>query len=44
MDAAPGTVVDTMISEATTEEDLAALRAKYDLDKPLIYRYGQYMF
>jgi peptide/nickel transport system permease protein len=44
MDAAPGTVVDTMISEATTEEDLAALRAKYDLDKPLIYRYGKYMF
>ena len=44
MDAAPGTIVDTMISEATTEEDLAALRAKFDLDKPLIYRYGKYMF
>ena len=43
LDLAPGTIVDTMISEATTEEDLAELRAKYDLDKPMIYRYGKYM-
>ena len=44
MDLAPGTIIDAMISEATTAEDIAALRAKYDLDKPLIYRYGKYMF
>ena len=44
MELAPGTVVDSMISEAATVEDLAALRAKYDLDKPMIYRYGKYMY
>ena len=43
MDAAPGTIVDTMISEATTAEDIAALMEKYDLDKPVFYRYAKYM-
>lgn len=43
MDLAPGDVVDSMISDSTTEEDIAALRAMYDLDKPMIYRYVKYM-
>ena len=44
MDLAPGTIIDSMITDAMTEEDIAALRAKYDLDKPMLYRYGKYMF
>ena len=44
MDLAPGTIIDTMISEAVTEDVRAELMAKYDLDKPLVYRYGKYMF
>ena len=44
MDITPGDIVDTMISETTTPEDIAALRQLYDLDKPMIYRYGKYMF
>ena len=43
MDAAPGTIVDTMINEASTPEQIIELRAKYDLDKPVFYRYGKYM-
>jgi len=44
VDLAPGTVVDTMINEDMTPEDIAALYAKYDLDKPMIVRYGKYMW
>ena len=44
MELAPGSVVDTMITESMTAESRAALMAKYDLDKPLLYRYGKYMF
>ena len=44
MDLAPGTIIDNMISEAVTKEVRAELMAKYDLDKPLVYRYGKYMF
>lgn len=43
LELAPGTIVDAMISESMTPEDVAALRAKYDLDKPMVYRYGKYM-
>jgi len=43
LDLAPGTVIDSMINDTMTEEDVAALRAEYDLDKPMIYRYGKYM-
>jgi peptide/nickel transport system permease protein len=43
MDLAPGTDVATLIYQATSPEDIQALEAKYDLDKPLIYRYGKYM-
>ena len=44
IDLAPGTIVDTMINEDMTPEDIDALYAKYDLDKPMIYRYGKYMW
>jgi len=44
VDLAPGDVVDTMINENMTEEDIAGLRRMYDLDKPMVYRYGKYMF
>jgi ABC-type dipeptide/oligopeptide/nickel transport system permease component len=44
MDLAPGTIVDAIHSDEMTAEDRAVLIAKYDLDKPLLYRYGKYMF
>ena len=43
MDLAPGTFVDSMITDDMTQEEIDALRASYDLDKPMIYRYGRYM-
>jgi len=43
MDLAPGTIVDTMRSDEMTQEDRDALIAKFDLDKPLVVRYGKYM-
>ena len=44
VDLAPGDVVDTMITSEMTAEDVIQLRILYDLDKPMIYRYGKYMF
>ena len=44
MDMAPGTIVDTIHADDMTDEDRAELIKKYDLDKPVIYRYGKYMF
>ena len=44
LEIAPGDVVDAMISGDMTPEDVAALRAIYNLDKPMLYRYGLYMF
>ena len=43
MDLAPGTVIDQMVSDEMTQEDIALLKARYDLDKPMLYRYGKYM-
>lgn len=43
MDLAPGSFIDSMITEGMTEEDIEALRVKYELDKPMIYRYGKYI-
>ena len=40
----PGTFVETLISGDMTQEDVAALRAMYNLDKSMLYRYGLYMF
>jgi len=44
MDLAPGTIVDSMISDQMTQEDVENLKAQYGLDKPMIYRYGTYMW
>ena len=43
MDLAPGSVIDHMITDNMSEEDIEGLRRAYDLDKPMIYRYGKYM-
>jgi len=43
MEAAPGTVVDNMITGVMTEEEIATLRAQFNLDRPMIYRYWRYM-
>ena len=43
LELAPGTIIDTMISESMTANEKAELEARYDLDKPMIYRYGKYM-
>ena len=43
MELAPGDITDTMISETMTPEDVAELRARYNLDKSMFYRYGVYM-
>lgn len=43
MDLTPGSVVDSMIPSDATPEQIAAIKAQYDLDKPMIYRYGKYM-
>ena len=40
----PGSYVDALISGDMTPEDIAALRAQYNLDKSMLYRYGLYMF
>ena len=34
LDLAPGTVIDSLVSEDMTEEDYEALRRAYNLDKP----------
>jgi len=44
MELTPGTIIDVMNTDEMTAEDLAALIARYNLDKPMIYRYGIYMF
>jgi peptide/nickel transport system permease protein len=43
MEMAPGNVVDAMMVEDMTPEQKVELLAKYNLDKPMIYRYGLYM-
>ena len=44
LDLAPGTVLDAMNTDNMSAEDIAILKAQFDLDKPMIYRYGKYMF
>ena len=43
IEMAPGTYVDTIIAGQMTQEDIDTLRAQYDLDKSMFYRYGKYM-
>ena len=44
IDMAPGTIVDSMITDEMTQEDIQMLRELHDLDKPLIYRYAKYIW
>ena len=44
MDLAPGTIVDSMITDNMTQEEIDILEARYDLDKPMIVRYGKYIW
>ena len=44
MELAPGDIIAPLITEHSTEEDIAALRAMYNLDRSMFYRYGLYMF
>ena len=44
MELAPGNVVDTLSAEGLSPEARAELIKQYNLDKPMIYRYGLYMF
>ena len=44
VELAPGTIVDGLISGEMTPADIAALKAKYNLDKPMLYRYGLYLY
>ena len=43
MELAPGDLVDAMNTDSMTEEDIAALRASFHLDRSLFFRYGIYM-
>ena len=43
MELAPGTVIDAMQSEDMTPEQRQELIERYNLDKPVLYRYGLYM-
>ncbi len=44
LDLAPGTIIDTLSTDDLSEEEYQLLLEKYDLDKPLLYRYGKYMY
>ena len=44
VNAANGDYVDSLNTDDMTKEEVANLRAKYDLDKPLLVRYGKYMW
>ena len=44
VNAANGDYVDSLNTDDMTADEVAALRAKYDLDKPLMVRYGKYMW
>ena len=43
VELAPGDIVDAWISGEMTQEDVAALKAQYNLDKPMFQRYVLYM-
>ena len=44
VNAANGDYVDSLNTDDMTKEDIANLRAHYGLDKPLLVRYGLYMW
>jgi len=44
MELAPGTVIDGMIDGEMTAADIQALMERFNLHRPMLYRYGLYMF
>ena len=44
IDLAPGSVVDTIDMSQLSEEQVQEIYRRYDMDKPMLYRYGKYMF
>jgi len=46
MELAPGTALDIIIAQAEdlSEEERITLLRQYNLDRPMVYRYGLYMF
>jgi len=44
LDIAPGSVLDLIVTDGMTEEDIAELATRYHLDKPLLVRYLMYMW
>ena len=43
MDMAPGDMVDAIAASDMSEEDIAALKSYYNLDRSVFYRYGLYL-
>jgi len=43
MDLVPGNIVDTIDTSMMSEDQIAELYVRYDLDKTVFYRYGKYM-
>ena len=43
MDLVPGNIVDTMDTSMMTENQIAELYERYDLDKSVLFRYSKYM-
>ena len=43
LELTPGTVIDGMITDGMTREEVETLRRQYNLDRHMLYRYGLYM-
>jgi peptide/nickel transport system permease protein len=44
MDMAPGDLAVSVLGDAASDEEYEAFRKEHELDKPVMYRYGKYMF
>lgn len=44
LDLAPGTILDTLSTDGLSPEEYQQLLERYDLDKPMLYRYAKYMW
>jgi len=43
LDLAPGSIIDAMITDEMTMEDIEALRIAHNFHRPMVYRFGLYM-
>ncbi|MCL2391332.1 MAG: ABC transporter permease subunit [Oscillospiraceae bacterium] len=43
MELAPGTIIDAMITDGMTPDDIQTLIREFNLDRSMFYRYGLYM-